>query len=95
MPFWACPKRCRFGQNGVVLQILGFFFFLKKKEIKKKKKEIGVAATPFPKMGWPDHPIFGQGPQAFGGGPATPKGQQKKKKREKWVLAFGGGRTTP
>jgi hypothetical protein len=63
-------------------------------------------------MGWPDHLIFGQGvaghpipavwgwpkpPQAFGGGPATSKGQKKKKKKkkEKWVLAFGGGRTTP
>jgi hypothetical protein len=31
-------------------------------------------------------------PQAFGGGPATPKGQ---KKRKKWVWDFGDGRTTP
>jgi hypothetical protein len=51
-------------------------------------------------MGWPDHPIFGQGvashpipavwawpkpPQAFGGGPATPKGQKKKTKK----MGFG------
>jgi hypothetical protein len=86
------------------LQILGFFFFEKKKELKKKKRrrrrrrrgDRGVAgATPCQEMGWPDHPIFGQGvtepavwgwpkpPQAFGGGPATPKGQKKKKKKRK------------
>jgi hypothetical protein len=28
-PFLACPKRRRFGQNGIVLQILGFFFMKK------------------------------------------------------------------
>jgi hypothetical protein len=48
-------------------------------------------------MGWPAHPIFGQGvagatptaglgwsnhPHAQGGGPATPKGQKKKKKKK-------------
>jgi hypothetical protein len=61
-----------------------------------------AGATPCPEMGWPDHPIFGQGvaepavwgwpkpPQAFGGGPATPKGQ-KKKTTKKWVWDFGGG----
>jgi hypothetical protein len=60
------PKLRRFGQNGVVLQILGFFFFNeKKKEIKKKKKkkkkkgEIGVAgATPCPKNGVAGPPHF-------------------------------------
>jgi hypothetical protein len=43
------PKLRRFGlgQNGVVLQILGFnFFFRKNKEKKKKKKEIMASATP-------------------------------------------------
>jgi hypothetical protein len=56
-------------------------------------------------MGWPDHPLFGQGvasatpygrygvASAFGGGPATPKATKKKK--TKWVCAVGGGRTTP
>jgi hypothetical protein len=37
MLFWACPKRRRFGQNGIVLQILGFFFYERKKEIKNNK----------------------------------------------------------
>jgi hypothetical protein len=81
---------------------------LKKKKKKKKKKEIGVAgATPCPKNGVAGnrggfgHPILAvwgwpKPPQAFGGGPATPKGhQEKKKKTEKWVWDFGGGRTTP
>jgi hypothetical protein len=121
-PFWARPKRRRFGQNGVVLHFRFFFFFFfflkKKKEIEKKKKkkkkkeeEIGVAgATPFPKVGWPDHPIFGQGggsnhpqrsvwggrshPQALGGGPATPKGKKKKKKKTKECVLAFGGGRT-
>jgi hypothetical protein len=103
------PKLRRFGlvQNDVVLgktcsfANLRIFFFGKKEGIKKKKKKKkrrrrrrrrrrrgnrGVAEPAV--WGWP------KPPQAFGGGPATPKGQ-KKKKREKWVLAFGGGRTTP
>jgi hypothetical protein len=47
------PKLCCFGQNGIVLQILGIFFFEKKKEFKKKKKKKGESqggrTTPF----WP------------------------------------------
>jgi hypothetical protein len=80
---------------------------------KKKKKKIGVAgATPFPKVGWSDHPIFGQGVASatpyrpYGGGRSHPrplgvvrppqKAQKKKKKKTKeCVLAFGGGWTTP
>jgi hypothetical protein len=126
------PKRRRFGQNGVVLQILGFFFNEKKKEIKKKKKKKrrnrggwshpipavflakGWSATPYrpyggglqpplaQKMGWPNHPIFGQGvvghpipavwgwpkpPQAFGWS-GHPE-RPKKKKGKKWVWDFG------
>jgi hypothetical protein len=58
-----------------------------------------AGAIPFPKVGWPDHPIFGQGggsnhpqrsvwggrshPQALRGGPATPKGPKKKKKKKR------------
>jgi hypothetical protein len=45
----------------------------------------GVAgATPFQKVGWPDHPIFGQGVASatpyrpYGGGSSTPKGPKKK-----------------
>jgi hypothetical protein len=106
-PFWA--KRC-----GFVNFRIFFFFFEKKKELKKKKKKKkkgesrGVAgATPCPEMGWPDHPIFGQGVpnRPYGGGRSHPrplgvvrppcKAKKKKKKTEKWVLAFGGGRTTP
>jgi hypothetical protein len=87
------PKLRRFGlvQNGVVLQILGFFFF-KKEGIKKKKKKKrrrrgnrGVAgATPCPEMGWSDNPIFGQGlaEPAVWGWPKPPQ-------------AFGGGPATP
>jgi hypothetical protein len=57
-------------------------------------------------MGWPDHPIFGQGvaghpipaiwgwpkpPQAFGGGPAIPKGQKKKRRKNGfWPLGVAG-----
>jgi hypothetical protein len=50
-------------------RVFFFFFFEKKKEIKKKKekkkkergKSRGGWTTPCPKMGWPNHPIFGQG----------------------------------
>jgi hypothetical protein len=96
-PFWA--KRRSFANFRI------FFFNEKKKEIKKKKKKkkkkkekSGWLEPPLAqKMGWPDHPIFGQGvaghpipavwgwpkpPQAFGGGPATPKGQKKKKNKK-------------
>jgi hypothetical protein len=91
------PKLRRFGQNGVVLEILGFFFLMKKRRkikikiffFKKKKKgggEIGVAGHPIPAAwGWP------KPPQAFGGGPATPKGPKKKKKNTKKMgLGFWG-----
>jgi hypothetical protein len=124
-----------------------------------------AGATPFPKVGWPDHPIFGQGvasatpyrpygggrshprplgvvrppqkappqkkrgggmgfglwgwpdhplghgggrshhlrpaggvrshPQALGGGPATPKGQNPFPPPPPFFWAFWGGRTTP
>jgi hypothetical protein len=58
-----------------------------------------AGATPFPKMGWPDHPISlahpqrsvwgGRShPQALGGGPATPKGPKKKKKNNE-RMGFG------
>jgi hypothetical protein len=69
-----------------------------------------AGATPLPKNGvagpppfWPRggfghpiRPVWGgrSHPQAFGGGPATPKAT-KKKKKTKWVCAVGGGRTTP
>jgi hypothetical protein len=54
-------------------------------------------------MGWPDHPIFGQGVasatpyQPYEGGPATPKGhQEKKKKKEKNGFGIlGVASTTP
>jgi hypothetical protein len=62
-----------------------------------------AGATSFPKVGWPDYPIFGQGggsnhPQrsvwgGVGGGPATPKCQKKKKKKRKnvfWPLGVAG-----
>jgi hypothetical protein len=77
------------------LGILGFsfFFFLKKKEgnwkKKKKKKEkieeeIGVAGHPIPAVwGWL------KPPQAFEGGPATPKGQKKKRKNGFGILGVG------
>jgi hypothetical protein len=95
------PKTTSFSQNGVVLGILGFsfFFFLKKRRKKKGGESRGGWSHPCPKMGWPDHPIFGQGvaepavwgwpkpPQAFGGGLATPKGQKKKKRKGK--MGFG------
>jgi hypothetical protein len=111
------PKLRHFGlvQNGVVLQILVFFFFEKKKEIEKKKKKKkeekkGWLEPPLAqKMGWPDHPIFGQGvaeatPGLWGwsGHPERPK---KKKKNVKmgfglwgWPdhpLGLGGGFGTP
>jgi hypothetical protein len=71
-----------------------------------------AGATPLPKNGvagpppfWPRggfghpiRPVWGgrSHPQAFGGGPATPKATKKKKKKKtKWVCAVGGGRTTP
>jgi hypothetical protein len=127
-PFWACPKRCRFGQNGVVLGILGFFFFffflkeIKRRKLKNKNKKGGNRGGwnhPLPKSGvagpprfWPrggfGHPIpavwgWPKPPQAFGGGPATPKGPKKKKKKGKmgfglwgWPdhpLGHGGGRS--
>jgi hypothetical protein len=74
----------------------------KRRKLKKKKKEkSGWLEPPLAqKMGWPDHPIFGQGVaghpipavwgwlQAFGSGPATPKSQ--KKKRKKMGLGFWG-----
>jgi hypothetical protein len=79
-----CPKRHSFGH----FRFFFFFFFWKKiRKFKKKKKkkigvagerggEIGVAGHPIPAVwGWPKHP------QAFGGGPATPKGHKKKKKK--------------
>jgi hypothetical protein len=63
---------------------------LKKKKKKKKEegrnrggwshplpKKWGGRTTPFLAKGWP------KPPQAFGGGPATPKGQKKKKKKKK------------
>jgi hypothetical protein len=85
-PFWACPKRRRFGQNGVVLQILGFFLkkiYEKKGKFKKKKGkkkgEIGVAgATPCPKNGVAGPPHFW--PR---GGRTTP------------YRPYGGGRSHP
>jgi hypothetical protein len=91
------------------LGILGFsfsFFFEKKEGNKKNKKRRGNRggwSHPLPKSGWPDHPIFGQGVasatpyQPYGGGFGLWgwSGHPKKKRREKWVLAFGGGRTTP
>jgi hypothetical protein len=58
-----------------------------------------AGATPFPKVGWPDHPIFGQGVASatpyrpYGGGRSHPrplgvvrppqKAQKKKKKKKK------------
>jgi hypothetical protein len=71
-----------------------------------------AGATPLPKnrvagpppfwprggFGHPIRPVWGgrSHPQAFGGGPATPKATKKKKKKKtKWVCAVGGGRTTP
>jgi hypothetical protein len=63
LPF--APKLRRFAQNGVVLSILGFFFFFlgfrDKKNLKKKKKKWGKKSALAQKMGWSDHPIFGQG----------------------------------
>jgi hypothetical protein len=86
----------------------------KKKKKKKKRGNRGGWSHPLPKSGvagpphfWPrggfGHPIpavwgWPKPPQAFGGGPATPKGPKKKKKKKKTkecVLAFGGGWTTP
>jgi hypothetical protein len=117
LPF--TPKLRRFGSFGpflIFVCLFVFFFFKKKRKKKKKKGNRGwLEPPPCPKMGWPDHPLFGQGvasatpygrygvaeatPQAFGGGPATPKATKKKKKRKKkkmkWVCAVGGGRTTP
>jgi hypothetical protein len=81
------PKLRRFGQNGVVLQILGFFFFNeKKKEIKKKKGEIGVApATPYrPYGGGRSHP------RPLGVVRPPRKAKKKKKKRKKMGLGFWG-----
>jgi hypothetical protein len=62
-----------------------------------------AGATPFPKVGWPDHPIFGQGVASatpyrpYGGGRSHPrplgvvrppqKAQKKKKKKGK--MGFG------
>ena len=55
-----------------------------------------AGATPRPVWGWSNHPM----PKGVVRPP--PKGQKKKKKKkeeeekeENWVLAFGGGRTTP
>jgi hypothetical protein len=105
--FWA--KRRSFANFMI------FFFMKKRRKLKIKKKgggeKSGWLEPPLAqKMGWPDHPIFGQGvashpipavwgwpkpPQAFGGGPATPKGQKKKKKKKtkktkKMGLGFWG-----
>jgi hypothetical protein len=74
-------------QNYTVLTIKIIIIFLKKK---KKKNKVALA-----KMGWPSHPIFGQGvagpplrlvwgwfnhPHGQGGGPTTSKRPKKKKK---------------
>jgi hypothetical protein len=65
-----------------------------------------AGATPCPKMGWPDHPIFGQGVasatpyRSYGGGRSHPrplgvvrppqKAKKKKKKTKKIGLGFWG-----
>jgi hypothetical protein len=64
-----------------------------------------AGATPFPKMGWPDHPIFGQGVASatpyrpYGGGRShprplgvvrPPRKAKKKKKNENMGLGFWG-----
>jgi hypothetical protein len=111
-PFWA--KRRRFGQNGVVLHFRFFFFFFflekrrklkikKKKKKKKEKKELGWLEPPLcPKVGWPDHPIFGQGVASatpywlYGGGRSHPRPlgvvrppQKAQKKKKKKKMGFG------
>jgi hypothetical protein len=65
-----------------------------------------AGATPFPKMGWPDHPIFGQGVASatpyrpYGGGRSHPrplgvvrpprKAKKKKRKNGFWPLGVAG-----
>jgi hypothetical protein len=56
--------------------------------------------TPYGRLGWPDHPLFGQGvaskpPQALGGGPATPNGTNPFRFFFFFLGGFRGGRTTP
>jgi hypothetical protein len=77
------------------LQILGFFFLNEKKKeikkIKKKKREkSGWLEPPLAQnMGWPDHPIFGQGVA----GHPRPLGvvrPPRKAKKKKMGLGFWG-----
>jgi hypothetical protein len=98
-------------QNDIVLHFMFFFFLKKKRKLKKKKKKgksgwlepppsqkWGGRTTPFLAKGWLRPPHTGR----MGVAKATPglwgwSGHPKrpKKERKKWVLAFGGGRTTP
>jgi hypothetical protein len=61
-----------------------------------------AGATPFPKVGWPDHPIFGQGVASatpyrpYGGGRSHPRPlgvvrppQKAQKKKKKGKMGFG------
>jgi hypothetical protein len=58
--FWT-PKQCRFAKNGVVVTIkFIYLFFKKRKFLKKKKRRRRKSRGGWAKMGWLDHPIFGQ-----------------------------------
>jgi hypothetical protein len=98
LPF--TPKLRRFGP------FLIFFFFLKKKFKKKKKgNQRWLEPPPCPKMGWSDHPLFGQGvasatpygrygvaeatPRPLGVIRATPKATKKKKKKRNGFVPLG------
>jgi hypothetical protein len=105
LPFTPKLRRFGLAQNGVVLAhflALFFFFFF----LREKKKKKGNGATPLPKNGvarpppfWPRggfghpiRPVWGgrSHPQAFGGGPATPKATKKKKKKNEMGLCRWG-----
>jgi hypothetical protein len=99
-PFWACPKRRRFAQNGVVLAISDFsFFFLFFSKRKKKKGNRGWLWPPHTAgMGWPKPP---PGLWGWSGHPEKPP-RKKKKKRNGFVplggglgVVVGGGRSHP
>jgi hypothetical protein len=88
-----CPKRRSFGP----FLILVFFFFLRrnfKKKLKKKGNRGWLEPPPCPKMGWPDHPLFGQGvasatPRPLGVVRPPRKPPRKKKKNEMGLCRWG------